>query len=116
MLSGVTAGDYVEGDNTMTVADNKVHVLTTAAGYATATAAIADVNTNGTVTDSTSIVLGFFNSADSEFQIHYVNNVGTNANAHTDNDAVEVFGFSDIAAADIASTFAATSFGIIAIA
>ena len=108
--------DYVEGDNTITVADNKVHIVTTAAGYATATAAIADLNTNGTVTDNTSIILGFYNSTDSEFQIHYIADVGTDSNAHTDNDAVEVFAFTDIAAADIASTFAATSFGILAVA
>ena len=62
--------------------------------------------------NASSIVLGFYNSTDSEFQIHYVSNVGTSANNYTDITAVELVAFTDIVSTDIAGSFSNANFEV----
>ena len=70
------ASDYVEIAKTGTVVDNKVNIITDSTGFASATATLDAIDTSGTMSaNASSIVLGFYNSTDSEFQIHYVSNV-----------------------------------------
>lgn len=112
----LAAADYNEIAVSGTLVDNHVNVLTTAGGYASVTAALVAVAGSGTVSaDDSAMILVFYNSADSEVQVHYVTEIGTAANNYADETAVELVGLSNVAAGDIAATFSAANFGILAI-
>jgi hypothetical protein len=109
----LSASDYVEIAKTGTVVDNKVNIITDSTGFASVTAALDAVDSSGTMSaDSSSIVLGFWNSTDSQFQIHYVSDVGTSANNYTDETAVELVAFTDIVSTDIAGSFSNANFEV----
>jgi hypothetical protein len=107
--------DYAETDSTGTIQDNHVHVITDAAGFASVSALLDSMDTTGTAGDNESLVLGFYNSTDSQFQLHLVTDTGTDAAGRTDTVSVEMVAFTDIAATEIASAFADTNFGVIAL-
>ena len=104
-IVALNAFDYNEITVTGTVADNKVNIITTAAGYASVTAALNTIDDDGTgdVGDSMSLIFGFWNSADSEFQLHYVTDTGTAAAEFADAVSVELVGLSNITSTGIAA-------------
>jgi hypothetical protein len=109
----LNASDYVEIAKTGTVVDNKVNIVTDSTGFASVTAALDAIDASGTMSaDSSSVVLGFWNSTDSQFQIHYVSDVGTSANNYTDETAVELVAFTDIVSTDIAGSFSNANFEV----
>ena len=99
------ATDYNEIDSTGTLADNHVNVITDAAGFASVEAFLDAIDTSGTAGDNESVILGFFNSTTSQFEVHYVSDTGTSAADHADEVSVELISFTDVVAADIADTF-----------
>jgi hypothetical protein len=112
-IVALDASDYVEIAKTGTIVDNKVNIITDSTGYATVTLALDGVAATGTMSaNSTSIVLGFYNSTDSQFQIHYVSDVGTSGNDFTDVTAVELVAFTDIISTDIGGSFSNANFEV----
>jgi hypothetical protein len=112
-IKTLDASDYVEIAKTGTIVDNKVNIITDSTGFATVTAALDAVDASGTMSaDSSSVVLGFWNSTDGQFQIHYVSDVGTSANNYTDETAVELVAFTDIVSTDIAGSFSNANFEV----
>ena len=110
----VATTDYIEGGVTSVLTTDHVWVLTTAAGYASVTAALNAVDDDGTgsVDDDIEGILVFYNSATSKVEMWDVQEAGTAANNYTDETATQLATFDNVAAADIAASFAATNFGI----
>jgi len=112
-IVALDASDYVEIAKTGTVVDNKVNIITDSTGFASAAATLDAIDTSGTMSaNASSIILGFYNSTDSEFQIHYVSAAGTSANNYTDVTAVELVAFTDIISTDIAGSFSNANFEV----
>jgi len=106
----LNSGDYNEIAAGGTSVDNKVNIITTAAGYSTLAAAIdapATVASNGAT-----MVYGFFNSANAVFEVHYVANIGTSAANYTDNTSELIVSLTGLAAAGIAAGIGEANFGV----
>jgi Ca2+-binding RTX toxin-like protein len=109
----LNAADYNEMANSGTLADNHVNVLTTAAGYASVALALDDVDTTGTMAaDNSSFFLLFYNSADAEVQLHYVEDAGTAAADYANGTSVELAGVTGVSAAGIAAAFSEANFEV----
>ena len=110
-LVALAAGDYAEGasaDNFY--ADNKVNVWTHAAGAANLAAALQAIHAGGsTVGNNQSVFLVWYDSTATVTTLSHVTDSGT-AGANAVGTTIATF--EDVAAADIAASFAVGNFGV----
>jgi Ca2+-binding RTX toxin-like protein len=110
----VATTDYIEGAQASTLTTDHIWVVTTAAGYASVTAALnaVDDDAGGSVADDIEGILVYYSSATSKVEMWDVQEAGTATNNFTDETATQLATFDNVAAGDIAASFAATNFAV----
>jgi Ca2+-binding RTX toxin-like protein len=107
------ANDYDEQTGIASaVLDNHVNVFTTAAGWASATAALVASDAANEATDNASFFLVFYNSTSAHVELAHVKDAGTAAGGFANGTIETLTEFDDIAAGGIAAAFASTAFGV----